>query len=150
MSFRCRWPLIIALPFLLAGCGGTPSGDHEPAYEDGTYRGGFFDRDQIQVVVQVTLENNQVTEASFRQLAYGGTDYRLAEEGVPRGIADQYRELLDHMLGKDINQVIPELYSPGEVVTENAEVDGFTSATIRSSKVISALRDALNRGVYSY
>ncbi|MCG5517296.1 MULTISPECIES: FMN-binding protein [Ectothiorhodospira] len=48
------------------------------------------------------------------------------------------------------SEVIPELYSPGEVVTENAEVDGFTSATIRSSKVISAIRDALNRGVYSY
>ena len=150
MSLRCRWPVIIALPFMLAGCWGPETGEQAPVYEDGTYRGGFFDRDQIQVGVQLTLENNRVTAASFRQLAYGGTDYRLAEEGLPLGIADQYRELLDHMLGKDINEVIPELYSPGEVVTENAEVDGFTSATIRSSKVISAIRDALNRGVYSY
>ncbi|SEL46220.1 hypothetical protein SAMN05444515_11731 [Ectothiorhodospira marina] len=39
--------------------------------------------------MQLTLENNRVTAASFRQLAYGDTNYRLAEEGLPLGSADQ-------------------------------------------------------------
>lgn len=40
------------------------------------------------------------------------------------------------------------MYEPGDIVKE--EVDGFTGATIRAGKIISAVRDGLNRGVYSY
>lgn len=150
MSLRFHGPLIVALSFMLLGCWGSEPGTQSPVYEDGTYRGAFLDRGEIQVVVQLALEDNRVTGASFRQLAYGGTDYRVASEGLTKGIANQYRELLDYMVGKDINEVVPELYDPGTVITEHADVDGFTGATVRSPKVISAIRDALNRGVYSY
>lgn len=36
----------------------------------------------------------------------------------------------------------------GELVT--LEVDGYSGATIRANKIISAIRDALNRGPYQW
>lgn len=139
----------VVLASMLGGCTLMDPTGVAPRWEDGTYRGGFYDRDQIQVVVQFALEDNQVTEASFRQLAYGPINYRLAEDRPFVGVANQYRELLAHLVGQDINTALADLYSPGEVVIEHAEVDGFSGATIRSSKIISAIRDGLNRGVYS-
>ena len=139
----------IALPVLamiLVGCGepGAPIG----GYEDGTYRGIFADEDSIQVNVEFTLEDGVVTEASFRHLRRDD-DYHLETEEEPyASVIQQYQEALDHLVGNDLQTHLPDLYEPENVVT--TEVDGYTAATIRSNKIISAFRDGLNRGVYSY
>ena len=119
-----------------------------PQYEDGTYRGVFIDQHSIQVNVQFTLKNGVITEAEFRHL-YRDEDYRLGAEHEPyKSVIAQYQEALDHLVGKKLQRHLADLYRPAEIVT--TRVDGYTAATIRSNKIISAIRDALNRGVYSY
>ncbi len=117
-------------------------------YENGTYRGMFADGDEIQVNVQFTLQDGIVTAARFRHLR-GDENYHIdAEEDPYKSVAAMYQESLDYLLGKNLQEHLPQLYNPETIVT--TEIDGYTSATIRSSKVISAIRDGLNRGVYSY
>ena len=116
--------------------------------EDGTYRGIFADGDAIQVNVEFTLAGGKVTEASFRHLRRDDDYYLGAEREPYKSVVSQYTEALEYLVGKDIEKHLPDLYSPEDIVS--TEVDGYTSATIRSSKIISAVRDGLNRGVYSY
>jgi hypothetical protein len=59
-------------------------------------------------------------------------------------LAAEYKSLIDHLIGKDIRDSLSDLYKPGTIV------DAASGATLRAGKVISAIRDALNRGVYSY
>jgi uncharacterized protein with FMN-binding domain len=117
-------------------------------YEDGTYRGVFIDKDAIQVNVQFTLEDNIVTAAGFRYLRRDDNYHLEAEQEPYKSVIQQYKEALEHLIGKDINVHLRDLYSPEDIV--RTEVAGYTSATIRSSKIISAIRDGLNRGVYGY
>lgn len=152
---------------------------HEVDYEDGTYRGVFIDREEIQVNVQFSLENNVITDINFRRLFYSGTDYLSSEEDIIIGLNEQHQELLDYLKGKHIS-ALNDLYEPGEIVQNEVtdtntgatsdedysdeeytdgdssatpnddEADTYTGATLRSGKIISAVRDALNRGVYRY
>lgn len=139
----------------LVGCTGQQASANEPAvvaqvsYEDGTYRGTFSDSGYMQVGVQFKLENNIVKEAKFRHLEYKGIDYRKEEtDQTIVGLKGQFEEALNYLVDKDIRENLADLYEPGNIVKEN--VDAFTGATVRSSKIISAIRDGLNRGVYSY
>lgn len=148
--------MLIAISFTaLVGCQSKPLdpnpvvGSPEVSYEDGTYRGTFSDGGSMQVGVQLKLEKNVVEEVSFRHLEYKGTDYKNEEtDETIMGLRGQYEELIEYLVGKDIRESLSDLYQPGNIVKE--DVDAFTGATVRSSKVISATRDALNRGVYSY
>lgn len=119
-------------------------------YENGIYRGVFLDSGESQVGVEVTLMDNKVTAAKYRHLYYKAKDYKNEKED-PKVIAltKQYNDLLASLVGKDVNAAINSLYKPGDIVKESG-VDGMTGATLKSGKVISALRDALNRGLYSY
>ncbi len=118
-------------------------------YENGTYRGAFLDSGSMQVNVQFKLEDNIIKEVSFRHLEYKGVNYLKEQENKTIiGLKDQYQQLANHLIGKDIRKNIVDLYKPGEIVTN--KVDTFTGATLRSSKIVSAVRDGLNRGVYSY
>ncbi len=138
----------------LVGCADEGSTTETPtvqevSFEDGTYRGAFLDGGSMQVGVQLKLEDNKVTEAKFRHLEYKGVDYRAEDaDEMTKALAVQYTDLLDYLEGKDIREDLKDLYEPGDIVQE--DLDAFTGATIRSSKVISAIRDGLNRGVYSY
>lgn len=121
----------------------------EVSYENGTYRGTFSDGGSMQVGVEFKLENNIVKEAKLRYLEYKGVNYLKEEtDKTIIGLAQQYKTLFEHLVEKDIRESLGDLYEPGNIVTEN--VDAFTGATIRAGKIISATRDALNRGVYSY
>ena len=135
--------IMIAFVFTLAACS-----DDEVSYEDGRYRGIYVDGDEIQVVVQFDLEDNIVESVRFRQLAYGGVDYQDSDDEVIQGMEQQHIDAFEHLIGKDIREHLDDLYEPGELDID--DVDGFTGATIRSNKIISAVRDALNRGVYSH
>ncbi len=133
---------------LLFGCGPENVRSEMRPHEDGTYRGAFIDRDVIQVVVQFTLKDGIVTAASFRRL-YLNDRYNQDNEQEPyRSVIQQHQEALDYLVGKNLSQHLAQLYSPGDIVT--TEVDGYSGATIRSNKLISAIRDGLNRGVYSH
>ena len=121
--------------------------DDEVGYEDGTYRGAFIDRDAVQVNVQFTLEDNIITSIGYRHLAHRGIDYLEPEDEMTEALKDQHEQILDYLEGKDIRDTLVDLYEPGDFVED---VDGFSGATIRANKVISAVRDGLNRGVYIY
>lgn len=116
-------------------------------HPDGTYRGAFIDEGVIQVNLQFTLKDGIVTEASFRHLVGVYPQYNLETEEEPyRSVVGQYHEALQHLVGKRLADHLSDLHEPGGIVT--SEVDGYSGATIRSVKIISAIRDALNRGPY--
>ena len=141
--------ILFSLVLFLACQGGAGSVSEEVRrHENGTYRGVFIDRDAIQVNVEFTLEEGVVTAASFRHLRRDD-DYHLETETEPyRSVVTQYREALNYLVGKEIETNLTDLYNPENVIT--TQVDGYTSATVRAQKIISAFRDGLNRGVYSY
>ena len=121
----------------------------EFAHEDGTYRGTFVDEGLIQVNVQITLQDGVVTAASFRHLVGAVPGYHLdAEEEPFRSVVAQYEEALQYLVGKPLSDHLRDLYKPGDIVT--LEVDGYSGATIRSTKILSAVRDALSRGPYQF
>lgn len=119
-------------------------------YEDGTYRGIFLDTNELQVNVDFQLKDNKVTSIKYRWLAYKGKDYKNEKEDPKlMELTKQYTTLITHLVEKDIRTAVKELYKPGDIVKDST-VDGMTGATLKSGKVISAINDALNRGVYSY
>ncbi len=139
--------LLFSTVFVLMFAGHAPAGND--SYQDGTYRGIFADRGDIQVSLQFTLEDNKVTVASFRELYHSGIDYLTTKDyATVQGIREQHQALIDYLKGKDIRHSLDDLYNPGEIATK--DVDGFTGATLRSGKIISAVRDGLNRGIYRY
>ncbi len=123
--------------------------EYRDEYEDGRYRGSFYDGGEFNVALQFYLEDNEIQDPSFRHLYYDGVDYLGAAYLTSvRELRDQHRELLEYLEGRDVT-AIDDLRDPGEIITETEEtIDGFTGATVRSSKVMSAMRDALNRGKY--
>lgn len=133
---------------VLAGCAETDVLRPFPIHSDGVYRGIYADEDAIQVNVEFRLEHEIVKEASFRHLRRDDDYYLETEEEPYRSVIQQYQEAIDYLLGKDIEAYIDDLYTPEMIVT--TEVDGYTAATVRSNKVRSAIRDALNRGPYSF
>lgn len=139
--------LLACLTVFFIGCRDAGLSGSAGRYKDGTYRGVFIDRDRIEVGVEFTLENGMVTQASFRHLGYG--QYRLGVDQEPyRSVIQQHQELLDYLVGKNLEQHLDALYRPEHIVSTTA--DGYTGATIRSGKIISAFRDGLNRGVYRF
>lgn len=114
-------------------------------YADGRYRGTYGDRGDMQVSIQFTLEEGLFTNLSYRHLYHSGNDYRNMDENDPLyPIVLQHQEILDYLEGKPLTAIF-DLYQPDKVITD---IDGFTGATIRGAKVISAIQDALNRGIY--
>lgn len=120
----------------------------QPTYENGTYRGAFSDGGYIQVNVEFKLENNIVKSMQLKHLFYKDVDYIKSKDEKVLGLKAQYDKLAAHLVDKDIRTSLADLYKPENIVKD--KVDTFTGATLRSGKVISSVRDALNRGVYSY
>lgn len=140
--------LVIMMVTLLAGCRSQFVRPEQRTYEDGTYRGVYIEKDAVQVQIQFTLKEGTMTAASFRHL-WQDEHYRLKTDKEPyRSVIQQYQEALDHLVGKKLAEHLADLYRPGDIVT--TRVDGYSGATIRANKMISAIRDGLNRGVYSY
>ena len=134
---------------------------------DGDYRGHFDDREH-NVSVQVTLENEEIVGVSLRWQQYDGVVYDTEDPVIPEGydllteaqvmgIAQQHETALEYLIGaQGKDEIVERLQhmegnpggTPLEEAIEPADVDGFSGATIRSSKLGSAVRDAFNRGVY--
>ena len=133
--------------------------------QDGDYRGHFDDREH-NLSVQITLEDEEVVGTSIRHQQYDGIVYDARDPEIPegyffdedqiKGMADQYIEALEYLEGAQGKDEIVERLAYMEGNPEgtpvldaiDTEVDGFSAATIRSSKIASAVRDAFNRGRY--
>lgn len=114
-------------------------------YPDGIYRGFYYDGGIEQIAIQFELKNGVFDSIVYRGVKYKDGDY-LSDDAsdVQKAILRQYRQLADYLLGKGVN-AIEALYSPYDIVED---ADAVTTATIQSSKLISALWDALNRRPY--
>lgn len=114
---------------------------------DGHYRGVFTDRGVIQVNITFDLRDGRFESVDYRHLAYRGVDYLELEEGDELyPVRVQYEQIAERLEGEPVTRIFA-LYEPQRMVDD---VDGYTGATLRGAKVISAIRDGLNRGVYSW
>ncbi|SFH83973.1 hypothetical protein SAMN05192551_103227 [Tindallia magadiensis] len=118
----------------------------EGPYDDGTYRGLFEDGGFQQLGVQFDLKDGMIHDVRFRQLYYGETDHTRIEEGDPMyPVKVQHEQMAAYLEGKPVDAIF-DLFNPKDFVED---VDTFSGATIRGNKMFSAMKDALNRGVYS-
>ncbi len=117
-------------------------------FDDGTYRGFYGDMGDQQLNVQFDVINNTFSDLSYRLLYYGGNQYLAAEEGDSGyPVRVQHEQVLDYLEGKPLASIF-DLHDPGpEEFVE--DIDGFTGATLRASKIFSSVMDGLNRGLYS-
>lgn len=116
-------------------------------YLDGLYRGNFIDRGHIQVSLQFRLEGGRIQGMSYRHLFYGGEDYLTMDDTAELyPVLRQYQQITERLDGAPATAIF-RLYEPENVVDD---IDGYSGATLRGAKVLSAFRDGLNRGVYSW
>ncbi len=114
---------------------------------DGRYRGVFGDGGEMQVNVQFDLRDGQLSNISYRHLAYRDVDYRrLDEDDDLYPVWVQHQQLAESLEGQPLTAIFA-LYEPERLAED---IDGYSGATLRGNKVHSAFRDALNRGVYSW
>ncbi|MDG5816886.1 hypothetical protein QA601_17445 [Chitinispirillales bacterium ANBcel5] len=139
-----KWISAALLFFMVFGCGSVD--EHAVTFMDGTYRGAFFDRGVMEINVEFELKSDTLSDIRFRYLKYKGVDYLDDESEESVVVREQYRQLADYLRGENLSKTLEALHYPANIITK--ESDGLTVATIRSGKLISALRDALNRGVY--
>ncbi len=158
--------LVIVFSFLLLSACEAPEAEW-PVWnlQDGDYRGHFDDREH-NLSIQVTIENEEIVNTRIRHQQYDGIVYDSAEPEIPegyifneeqiKGMAEQYREALKYLEGAQGRDEIVERLAYMEGTPEGTpvldaietEVDAVSAATIRSSKIASAVRDAFNRGRY--
>ncbi len=159
-----RRSIVLAVVVLLIGAavpgivvGQARHGSQWPAWDlrDGDYRGHFDDREH-NVSVQVSIQDEEIVGVSLRWAYYRGVDYRAADNDPYAGIYQQHVEALEYLIGaKGLQEIVERTTymegspsGPALDAISTQEVDGFTAATIRSGKIGSAVRDALNRGRY--
>lgn len=129
--------LILIFPGIVCADGGQ--------YPDGIYRGFYYDGGIEQLSVQFELKDGLFTSVVYRGVRYKDGDYMSRDASdAQKATLNQYYQLADYLVGKGVS-AIDDLYSPYEFVDN---IDSVTSATIQSSKLISAIWDALNRHPY--
>ena len=111
-------------------------------YPDGIYRGFYYDGGIEQIAIQFELKDGLFDSIVYRGVKYKDGNY-LSDDAsdAQKGTLKQYYQLSDYLIGKGVD-AIDDLYFPYEIVED---VDAVTTATIPSSRLISALWDGLNR-----
>jgi len=111
-------------------------------YPDGIYRGFYYEGGIEQIAIEFKLHGGVFESIAYLGVKYKDGDYMIEDASdAQKAALRQYRQLADYLVGKDI-AAIDKLYSPYEIVDD---LDAVTSATMQSSKLISALWDGLNR-----
>lgn len=105
--------------------------------KDGVYRGAYIFPNEV--TVQFTINGNIISNLEYLKLGLEDKDY-LKDETF-KEIKEKYETVIKHLEGKDIRMTLSELYLP-EMLPET--VDG----SVEVGKIISAIHDAFNRGVY--
>ena len=131
--------LLLLLCVLSSGAAAAQS------YADGIYRGFYYDGGIEQIAIQFELKDGVFQSIVYRGIKYKDGDY-LSEDAsdAQKATLRQYRQLANYLVGKGV-EAIDDLYTPYDIVDD---VDAVTTATMQSSKLISALWDALNRHPY--
>lgn len=112
------------------------------AYPDGIYRGFYYDGGIEQIAIQFEIKDGVFDSIVYRGVKYKDGNYMSEDASdAQKATLRQYRQLADYLLGKGV-EAIDDLYFPYDIVED---VDAVTTATIQSSKLISALWDGLNR-----
>ena len=114
-------------------------------YADGIYRGFYYDGGIEQIAIQFELRDGVFDSIVYRGVKYKDGDYMIEDASdAQKATLRQYQQLADYLIGKGV-EAIDDLYSPYDIVED---VDAVTTATMQSSKLISALWDGLNRHPY--
>ncbi|MBQ7785393.1 MAG: hypothetical protein IJ381_04510 [Clostridia bacterium] len=117
-----------------------------PAYPDGIYRGFYYEGGIEQIAIQFELKDGLFESIVYRGVKYKDGDYMIEDASdAQKAALRQYRQLANYLIGKGVD-AIDKLYMPYKIVDD---VDAVTSATMQSSKLISALWDGLNRRPYT-
>ena len=112
---------------------------------DGIYRGFYYDGGIEQIAIQFELKDGVFASIVYRGVKYKDGDYMSDDASdAQKATLRQYRQMADYLIGKDVS-AISDLYAPYKFVED---LDAVTSATIQSSKLISALWDGINRRPY--
>lgn len=131
----CIVAALLIMPFALA----------EDTYPDGIYRGFYYDGGIEQLSIQFEMKDGQFRSIVFRGVRYKDGDYMDRDASdAQKATLEQYNQLADHLIGRGV-EAIDDLYTPYDFVED---VDSVTSATIQSSKLVSAIWDGLNRHPY--
>lgn len=134
--------IFLILMFLLTNPGPAKG---EASYPDGIYRGFYYDGGIEQLSVQFELKDGLFASLTYRGVRYKDGDYLSQNASdAQKATLKQYYQLADYLIGKGIS-AIDDLYTPYAFVES---IDSVTSATIQSSKLISAIWDGLNRHPY--
>ena len=118
---------------------------HETEYADGIYRGFYYDGGIEQIAIQFEIREGVFDSIVYRGVKYKDGDYMIEDASdAQKATLRQYQQLADYLIGKGVD-AIDDLYSPYDIVDD---VDAVSTATMQSSKLISALWDGLNRHPY--
>jgi len=114
----------------------------ETDYPDGIYRGFYYDGGIEQIAIQFELQDGVFTSLVYRGVKYKDGDYMIEDASdAQKATLAQYEQMADYLIGKGV-EAIDDLYAPYDFVED---VDAVTTATVQSSKLISAMWDGLNR-----
>ena len=118
---------------------------HETEYVDGIYRGFYYDGGIEQIAIQFEIRDGVFDSIVYRGVKYKDGNYMIEDASdAQKATLRQYQQLADYLIGKGVD-AIDDLYSPYDIVDD---VDAVSTATMQSSKLISALWDGLNRRPY--
>ena len=97
--------------------------------------------------VKEVFKNMKITRILIFSLLLAAMTFALlpAAAHAEEGVTEQYNDLAAYLVGKDVS-ALQDLYFPANITKD---ADTFTAATLRSSKLISAINDGLNRGLYA-
>ena len=108
----------------------------ENTYPDGIYRGFYYDGGIEQIAIQFEIRGGVFDSLVYRGVKYKDGDYMIEDASdAQKATLRQYQQLADYLIGKGV-EAIDDLYSPYSIVDD---VDAVTTATMQSSKLISAL-----------
>jgi len=114
-------------------------------YPDGIYRGFYYDGGIEQIAIQFEIRDGVFDSIVYRGVKYKDGNYMIEDASdAQKATLRQYEQLAAYLIGKGV-EAIDDLYSPYDIVED---VDAVTTATMQSSKLISALWDGLNRRPY--
>jgi len=138
-----RW--MAALLTLAALFAAAAAVAHQETYADGIYRGFYYDGGIEQIAIQFEIRNGVFDSIVYRGVKYKDGDYMIEDASdAQKATLRQYQQLADYLIGKGV-EAIDDLYQPYDIVDD---VDAVSTATMQSSKLISALWDGLNRHPY--
>lgn len=132
--------VLLALVVLLPAAAAQPEN-----YADGIYRGFYYDGGIEQIAIQFEIRNGVFDSIVYRGVKYKDGDYMIEDASdAQKATLRQYQQLAEYLIGKGV-EAIDDLYQPYDIVDD---VDAVSTATMQSSKLISALWDGLNRHPY--